>query len=209
MNPKAIKNIAAYARQQSASGAPSFEQALAAFLMSWVAWETLRHRLLRELAHDQGWSMKDAQTALGNLRISSMGHTSDTLRQLNAKGANAWEERPAAIWKVLLGVEAIRNRVAHGARTVTPARLNAATAFVLAAIEDGSRANGWLSEIAAAEVPRKGSLGNRRKPHPKSGLRPRAELEERLKPKKMKEKRANTEMPTASALVEAQRAFFR
>jgi hypothetical protein len=208
MNPKTIKDIAAYARQQSASGAPSFEQALAAFLMSWVAWEALRHRLLRELAHDQGWSMKDAQTALGNLRISSMGNTSDTLRKLNAKGANAWEERPAAIWKVLLGIETIRHRVVHGARTTAPAHLNAATAFVLAAVEDGLRANGWLFEVSADGVARKGPLGNRRTPHPKSTAKTMEELERLLKANVPRQDRARAEMPTVAALNAAKDAWF-
>jgi hypothetical protein len=208
MNPKATKDIVKHARQHLATNPRSFEEALAAFLMSWVAGEALRHRLLRELAHDQGWSMKDAQTALGNLRISSMGHTSDTLRKLNAKGANAWEERPAAIWKVLLGIETIRHRVVHGARTAAPAHLNAATAFVLAAVEDGLRANGWLSKVSADGVVRKGPLGNRRTPHPKSTAKTMEKLEAVLNANVPRRDRTRPEMPTAAALNAAKQAWF-
>jgi hypothetical protein len=208
MNPKAVRLLAQQARTQLAAQPRSFEESLSAFLMSWVGWEALRYRLLRELAHDQGWSIKDADSVLMQMRISSMWTTERALKKLKAKDPSQWGERPAAIWAALLYVETIRHRVVHGARTVDPKRLNVAAAFVIEAVEDGLNPAGWLSAVEAAGATRRAPLGAKRKSLPKKDRQAVGDLARLLKVNEDEGRHDKRVIPTLAALESARTSFF-
>lgn len=174
MRPHEIQKLLDVANDLHMNAPGTFHGSLPAFVTAWVDWEALRHRLLRTAAHAKGWLVKDAEAVLGAQRISSMDTTANMLHAITGLKPDNWPKRSREIWQSLRSIERLRHRLIHGSSSESPKLLTAATTFVLAALEDGLRTRGWLSlgSLGLAK-----GLQDARKPHPRSRLRHRTELE--------------------------------
>lgn len=121
---------------------------VAAFLLSWVAWEALRTRFLRVVIKRQGWSIKDADIVIRASKISSMNQAGNFLVKLGLANPTQWNGESGRVWRKLSEVQQIRHRLAHGFAGLNPELVIAATEFVLGAVK---RRN-WLESLVLYEA---------------------------------------------------------
>lgn len=113
-----------------------------ALLLSWVAWEGLRIRLLVVALCMQGWKVKDVYAALSEERFHSAAHYDNLFRSIfgskphNAKGIG---QR----WQQLETFRATRNAFVHGTRGSAPLRLEAGVHLLHDSVLDP----GWLAAV--------------------------------------------------------------
>lgn len=111
-----------------------------ALLLSWVAWEGLRIRLLVVALRMQGWQVKDVYDALSSERFHSTVHYDNLFRSIfgskpqSAKGVG---QR----WSQLEAFRATRNAFVHGTRGGSPLRLEAGVHLLRDSVLDP----GWLA----------------------------------------------------------------
>lgn len=113
------------------------------FLLSWTAWEALRTRFLRLVIKRMGWSIKDADQVMRDLRISSMESTAKVMVNLGMIDPSRWQGSSGRIWRKLLEVQQIRHRLAHGFDSRDPKLIYSASQFVLASLDHRS----WLEDL--------------------------------------------------------------
>jgi len=113
-----------------------------ALLLSWVAWEGLRVRLLVVGLSLQGWRVQDVYAALSAGRFHHVAHYDNIFRTtFGAKPHNA--KGVGAQWQSIEQFRAIRNAYVHGTRGSSPLRLEAGVHLLRDAVMDPS----WLSNL--------------------------------------------------------------
>ena len=112
------------------------------FLISWTAWEAMRSRWIRLAICRHGWLVIDANKALKELRISSMGQAESRAEMLAIGNPSQWRDRPGKIWRQLKQIETMRHRLTHGFDSLDPALIRAGGRFVLAALQN----RWWLEQ---------------------------------------------------------------
>jgi hypothetical protein len=110
------------------------------FLISWTAWEAMRTRFLRVLIKRLGWTIRDADKALRELKLSSTNQVERAMGRLKQPAPPSWRGLAGATWRDLAEVERVRHRLAHGFSGLEPRLIRSATRLVRASIEAPS----WL-----------------------------------------------------------------
>ena len=144
MNPSDITNLIETAGRIRKSE----KHPMPFFLLSWTAWEAMRMRLLRVVINRQGWPIKTATLVLGEQRVSTMEHTACLLEELGAGNPNEWTGISGKIWRKLIEIQPIRNRLSHGFMTLNPALIRAAGDLVFAFLEYRC----WLEAIKIPDI---------------------------------------------------------
>lgn len=104
-------------------------------------------RLLRVVINRQGWAIKTATLVLCEQRVSTMEHTACLLEELGAKNPSAWRGLSGKIWRKLIEIQPIRNRLSHGFKTLNPALIRAAGDMVLTSLENRC----WIEVIEISD----------------------------------------------------------
>lgn len=183
MNPAAINALLQASRSlhlRASEGSHNY--VVPAFVSSWVAWEALRTRFVRVVIHHQGWSLKDADNVLARAKISSMNRAAGVIKNLDIKNPHQWPGVSAKAWRLLCGVEPLRQRLVHGFKTVDPIRTKTATRLVLFLVENHQ----WLESVPLVDAKKKkdrilvGTLLSSRRAHPIGNQRKVEELASKL-----------------------------
>ena len=90
------------------------------FLLSWTAWEALRTRFLRLVIKRMGWTIKDADAVIRDLKISSMESAAKVMVGLGMTHPSQWPSRSGRVWRKLLEVQLVRHRLARGFDAIDP-----------------------------------------------------------------------------------------
>jgi len=150
------------------------------FLISWTAWEDMRSRWIRLAICRHGWLVSDANKALKELRISSMGQAESRAEMLGMGKPSQWRDRPGKIWRQLKQIETMRHRLTHGFDSLDPALVRAGGRFVLAALQN----RWWLEEQRIQDGSGRlrvvGDLMVKQFPHRVAERRPYQELRKKL-----------------------------
>ena len=110
-----------------------------AFLLSWVAWEGLKVRLVVVGLNMQGWQVSDVYAGLTDGRV----HTNQNYLALfrTIYGRNPHNVSGVGdTWRQIEEFREVRNRYVHGTRGAAPAKLEAATLMITERVLDPS----WL-----------------------------------------------------------------
>lgn len=83
------------------------------FLLSWTAWEAMRTRFLRLCIKRMGWTIKDANAVIRDLKSSSMESAARVMVDLDMTHPSQWPGRSGRVWRKLLEVQRVRHRLAH------------------------------------------------------------------------------------------------
>ena len=144
MNPSDITNLIETAGRIRKSE----KHPMPFFLLSWTAWEAMRMRLLRVVINRQRWPIKTATLVLGDQRVSTIEHTACLLEELGAGNPNEWTGISGKIWRKLIEIQPIRNRLSHGFKTLNPALIRAAGDLMLASLQYRC----WLEAIEIPDI---------------------------------------------------------
>lgn len=105
---------------------PRREVAQSRFLLRWIGWEALQHRVLIVACHANRWAVSDAEDVLDAARISSMQRFRETLEKLVGGPLDLNE----TVWKKMLTIEMIRNKFVHGLVSPGPETLNELSDYI-------------------------------------------------------------------------------
>lgn len=149
-----------------------------ALLLSWVAWEGLRIRLLVVAWCMQGWQVKDVYSALSEERFHSSAHYDNVFRATfgskpqSAKGVG---QR----WTQLETFRATRNAFVHGTRGGSPLRLEAGIHLMRESVLDPQ----WLSGLPVSTFDGREPLGDvyRRLPSRRNERRSLGEIRQTIR----------------------------
>ncbi len=105
---------------------PQREVAQSRFLLRWIGWEALQHRVLIVACHANGWAVSDAEDVLDAARISSMQRFREALEKLVGSTLDLNE----TVWNKMLTIEMIRNKFVHGLVSPGPEILNELSKYI-------------------------------------------------------------------------------
>jgi hypothetical protein len=154
MNPQTIKTLLSCA--EGAENQNAVFDPFVAFSLRWIAWESLRIRMLAVAARLRGCRIKDTYRLLGKCRISSNKIFADYLECISGvkwKGALNGDSQKG--WNAFKRIELVRHRLFHGYKTVDPRLIHAASGFLSKAVPQNHMIFGSI------EITHKNGIKNR------------------------------------------------
>ena len=149
-----------------------------AFLLSWVAWEGLKVRVLAVGLHTHGWSVADIYESLPNGRIYQDKNYGAVFHQVFGTSPHG-TQGVSSTWAEIEAFRDVRHRYVHGARGSSPAKLEAATHLITERVLEPQ----WLAVAKVSTTEGKVPLGDpyRRLVTARGRTRSRASLNDMLK----------------------------
>lgn len=126
-----------------------------AFLLSYVAWEGLKVRLLVVGLHMHGWAVADIYEQLPAGKIFQEKNYNSIFRSVFGSPP-ASTKGIGEHWKSIDQFKDIRHRYVHGASGASPDKLEAATHLIIERVLEPE----WLTTIKVTTLEGKPALGN-------------------------------------------------